>query len=80
MIAEPRGEGRGGESAAPAPSDLTGSASILLVEDEEAVRAFAGRALTARGYKVYEAASGPEALELMNGMQASRSTSSSPTW
>ena len=28
-----------------APSDLTGSAKILLVEDEEAVRAFAGRAL-----------------------------------
>jgi two-component system cell cycle sensor histidine kinase/response regulator CckA len=46
-------------------ADLTGSATILLVEDEEAVRAFAGRALVSRGYKVYEAASGVEALEVM---------------
>jgi two-component system cell cycle sensor histidine kinase/response regulator CckA len=46
-------------------SDLTGSATILLVEDEEAVRAFAARALASRGYKVYEAASGVEALEVM---------------
>ena len=46
-------------------ADLTGSASILLVEDEEAVRAFAARALASRGYKVYEAPSGVEALEVM---------------
>jgi two-component system cell cycle sensor histidine kinase/response regulator CckA len=46
-------------------ADLTGSATILLVEDEEAVRAFAARALTSRGYKVHEAASGVEALEVM---------------
>ncbi|WP_026379643.1 cell cycle histidine kinase CckA [Afifella pfennigii] len=47
------------------PTDLTGSAGILLVEDEEAVRAFAARALKARGYKVHEAASGREALDIM---------------
>ncbi len=46
-------------------TDLTGTASILLVEDEEAVRAFAARALTSRGYKVFEANSGIEALEVM---------------
>ncbi|GGB37505.1 signal transduction histidine kinase [Roseibium aquae] len=46
-------------------ADLTGSASILLVEDEEAVRAFAARALASRGYQVHEAGSGTEALEVM---------------
>lgn len=46
-------------------ADLTGSASIMLVEDEEAVRAFAARALASRGYTVHEASSGAEALELI---------------
>ncbi|MBA5779287.1 response regulator [Stappia sp. F7233] len=46
-------------------TDLTGSAAILLVEDEEAVRAFAARALMSRGYTVHEASSGTEALEVM---------------
>jgi len=54
------------EAAAPPPvTDLTGSATILLVEDEEAVRAFAARALASRGYTVHEASTGAEALEVM---------------
>ncbi|WP_454684591.1 cell cycle histidine kinase CckA [Ancylobacter moscoviensis] len=46
-------------------ADLTGRGTLLLVEDEEAVRAFAARALVSRGYQVLEAGSGIEALEVM---------------
>ena len=49
----------------PVSQDLTGQGTILLVEDEEAVRAFGARALRSRGYTVLEAGTGVEALELV---------------
>ncbi|WP_206513266.1 cell cycle histidine kinase CckA [Pelagibacterium montanilacus] len=45
--------------------DLTGNERILIVEDEESVRAFSARALSATGYEVFEAGSGEEALEVL---------------
>ncbi|CAN7142348.1 response regulator [Bosea sp. LjRoot90] len=45
-------------------ADHTGAGMILLVEDEDAVRALNARMLVSRGYTVHEAASGVEALEL----------------
>src|ERR1019366_2743829 len=51
--------------AAKSTTDYTGQGVILLVEDEDAVRAFGVRALGSRGYTVLEAASGVEALEVV---------------
>ncbi|MBV1702079.1 MAG: response regulator [Hyphomicrobiales bacterium] len=50
---------------ATAAADLTGHGTVLLVEDEEAVRAFGARALKTRGYTVIEAESGADALEVV---------------
>jgi two-component system cell cycle sensor histidine kinase/response regulator CckA len=61
----------GSEPAAPAKApeanrDLSGSAIVLLVEDEDAVRMGGSRALRSRGYTVHEASSGVEALEVFH--------------
>jgi len=48
-----------------APKDLTGRETILICEDEDAVRMFAARALENKGYTVLQAASGEDAMELL---------------
>jgi len=50
--------------------DLTGSATILVVEDDAAVRTFSCRALRKKGYQVLEAASGDAALALLETPEA----------
>ncbi|NTU76704.1 MAG: response regulator, partial [Alphaproteobacteria bacterium] len=46
--------------------DLTGVGTVLLVEDEDAVRVFSARALRNKGYNVFEARSGEEALKILD--------------
>ena len=52
-------------AAAPTNDDLTGKGTVLLVEDETPVRAFAARALRNKGYTVLEADCGEMAIEVM---------------
>ncbi|MBV6656494.1 MAG: response regulator [Devosiaceae bacterium] len=56
------------EAEAPAASqeDLTGVASVLLVEDDEGVRMVNATLLRSGGYTVFEADSGVEALEVLD--------------
>ena len=50
---------------AAASADLTGEGTILLVEDEEGLRALNARGLASRGYTVLEAGNGVEAIEVL---------------
>src|SRR3546814_10131850 len=50
--------------------DLTGAGTLMLVEDEDAVRAFSARALRNKGYNVLEANSGETALEILASKEA----------
>ncbi len=56
---------RAAEEALPAPAIVGGTETILLVEDDEAVRDFGARQLRAFGYRVIEASDGPTALEAL---------------
>ncbi|MDE2376719.1 cell cycle histidine kinase CckA [Bradyrhizobium sp.] len=46
-------------------ADMTGQGTILLVEDEEGLRALNARGLRSRGYTVVEAENGVEAMEML---------------
>jgi two-component system cell cycle sensor histidine kinase/response regulator CckA len=59
------GEAVAAKSAQSQVTDLTGMGTLLLVEDEDAVRAFSARALRKKGYDVLEASSGEHALDVM---------------
>ncbi len=62
-------DGQGRSKAKEESRDLSGSARVLLVEDEDAVRMGSVRALSSRGYEVHEASSGTEALEVFHQLE-----------
>ena len=59
--------GREEAAPAPAPSEPHGEETVLLVEDEGAVRGLVAEVLRRRGYRVIEAAEGDEAIDTAHG-------------
>src|SRR5262245_2138221 len=66
-VVAPRIAGRmpAGDEKKRASTDLTGHGTILLVEDEEGLRALNARGLASRGYTVIEAGNGVEAIDMI---------------
>lgn len=64
--------GKIGAALAKSPSkgDLSGSGTILLVEDEDAVRVFAARALKNKGYTILEARTGEQAMDMLHDAES----------
>ncbi|WP_066795600.1 hybrid sensor histidine kinase/response regulator [Sphingomonas soli] len=58
-----------GPAASSKPADTWGTGTILVVEDEDMVRAVAERALTRQGYTVLTAENGEVALELLDTIE-----------
>jgi two-component system cell cycle sensor histidine kinase/response regulator CckA len=70
QVEAPAAASAAAKEAAPADAkprtDLTGQGTILLVEDEEGLRALNARGLRSRGYTVVEAENGVEAMEKLD--------------
>ncbi len=66
LTVEPVADGPGDDIVASAPAD---KGTVLLVEDEDTVRRFAVRALSANGYNVMSAESPAVAIALLDGYQ-----------
>jgi two-component system cell cycle sensor histidine kinase/response regulator CckA len=58
--------------SAPPKRETWGTGTILLVEDEDMVRAVAERALTRQGYTVFTAVDGEQGLEILSDPQAQK--------
>mgnify|MGYP002623632409 CR=1 FL=1 len=63
----PVGRESGSEATAPPNAAAKGGELVLVVEDDELVRSFVGRALEGCGFSVHLTSSGEEALEVFRG-------------